>query len=583
MQNIQNSSKFLLKKLWQKFVSPYRAKILVAISAMITVALANALQAWLVKPALDDIFVNFDRKMLLYIPLAMIMVGVVKALATYVQNFYIKSVGQKVITDIQAKLYEHLIYSDLAYIQQFSTGKIISRFSNDILTMRSALSNVLTSIAKELFTVIFLILLMFNLDWHLAILIFVIFPLAIYPIIKMGRKMRKISLATQEKLGVYTSQLDETFKAIKEVKAYSAEEYEIRKSNQILENIYSLYVRAIRNESLSSPIIEVISSVAIAGVIFYGGREVIAGHTSPGSFIAFIGAFVAAYRPIKNLAELNNNLQEGLAAGKRLFDVLDVEPTIKNKFDAKELTIKQAGISFENIYFNHQQHALFKDLSFKIDPGTLVAFVGNSGGGKTTIANLIMRFYDIDKGIILIDGQNIQEVTLESLRTSVSLVSQDILLFDDSIAANIAYGDHSCSIDDVVKAAKAAAADEFIEALPDKYNTIIGQSGFKLSGGQKQRLSIARAILKDSSIIIFDEATSALDNIAENIIQENIYKLKEEGKTIIVIAHRLSSIVAADLIYVLNKGKIVANGTHQELLKSSSYYQELYNTRINQH
>ena len=442
--------------------------------------------------------------------------------------------------------------------------------------MRTSLSNVLTGIAKELLTVVFLVIVMFNLNWQLAILIFVVFPLAIYPIIRMGKRMRKISLSTQEKLGHYTTQLDETFKAIREVKSYHAEEYEIEKSSNILNNIFNLYVKAIKTESLSSPIIEIISSLAIAGVIWYGGNEVISGHTSPGSFIAFIGAFVAAYRPLKSLAELNNNLQEGLAAANRLFDVLDVNPEIKNISKAKKLVVSNAEINFNKISFKYQNTALFNELSFSIKPGKIIAFVGSSGSGKTTIANLLMRFYDIEGGEILIDEQNIKNITLNSLRKEITMVGQEVLLFDNTVAANISYGKLSATKQEIIAAAKAAAADEFISQLPEGYDTIIGQNGFKLSGGQKQRLAISRAILKNSSIFIFDEATSALDSISEQLIQKTITNLKSKGKSVLIIAHRLSSIINSDLIYVLDKGKIIASGSHNDLLENSAYYQELY-------
>lgn len=574
-------TKLISKRLLKEFIKPYSNKLIFAASAMVLVALSNAFHAWLVKPALDDIFVHLNRKMLVIIPLAMIAVGVIKAIATYFQNFYMKFVGQRIITDMQAKLYSHLIYSDLSYLHQFSTGKIISRFSNDIITMRTALSNVLTGIAKELLTVVFLVIVMFNLNWQLAILIFVVFPLAIYPIIRMGKRMRKISLSTQEKLGHYTTQLDETFKAIREVKSYHAEEYEIEKSSNILNNIFNLYVKAIKTESLSSPIIEIISSLAIAGVIWYGGNEVISGHTSPGSFIAFIGAFVAAYRPLKSLAELNNNLQEGLAAANRLFDVLDVNPEIKNISKAKKLVVSSPEINFNKISFKYQNTALFNELSFSIKPGKIIAFVGSSGSGKTTIANLLMRFYDIESGEILIDKQNIKNITLNSLRKEITMVGQEVLLFDNTVAANISYGKLSATKQEIIAASKAAAADEFISQLPEGYDTIIGQNGFKLSGGQKQRLAIARAILKNSSIFIFDEATSALDSISEQLIQKTITNLKSKGKSVLIIAHRLSSIINSDLIYVLDKGKIIASGSHNELLENSPYYQELYAKSVN--
>ena len=579
---MSDSSRSLLTRLFKQFIRPYNKKLLFAIIAMSLVAASNATQAWLVKPVLDDIFVHLNKEMLSIIPIAMISIGLLKAVSTYFQNFYMKFVGQRIITDIQSKLYAHLIHSDLFYLHQFSTGKIISRFSNDIIIMRTSLSNVLTGIAKELLTVVFLVVLMFALNWQLSILIFVIFPLAIYPMIKMGRNMRKISFATQEKLGTYTSQLDETFKSIKEVKSYAAEQHEIDKSNNILNNIFNLYVRAIKTESLSSPIIEVISSIAIAGVIWYGGYEVISGNTSPGTFIAFIGAFVAAYRPLKSLADLNNNLQEGLAAAKRLFEVLDVQPEIIDAPGCKDLKVVKAGIKFDKVAFSYRKTPLFTDLSFNVDPGQIVAFVGSSGSGKTTIANLILRFYEITSGEISMDKQNLQKVSLKSLRQNITMVSQDILLFDDTIRNNIAYGNLNATEDEIIKAATSAAADEFINSLPEGYDTMIGQNGFKLSGGQKQRLSIARAILKNSPFIIFDEATSALDSISEQAIQRSIFNLKAMGKSIIIIAHRLSSIIESDLIYVLDKGKIISSGKHKELLKSSSYYKELYSKSINE-
>jgi ATP-binding cassette, subfamily B, bacterial MsbA len=580
IENNNDGSIVLLNRLLRLFVKPYFSKLILASIAMIIVAMSNAFHAWLVKPALDEIFINLNAKMLFLIPVTMVAVSIIKAIATYFQNFYMKFVGQKIVTDIQAKLYSHLVYSDLSYLQQFSTGKIISRFSNDIITMRASLSNVLTCIAKELLTVVFLIIVMIQLNWILTIAIFIIFPAAIGPILYMGRKMRKIARATQEKLGLYTTQLDETFKAIKEVKSYNAQEYEIGKSNQILTNIFSLYVKAIKTESLSSPIIEVISGISIAGVIYYGGYAVINHNTSPGSFIAFIGAFVAAYRPLKSLAELNNNLQEGLAATKRLFDVLDVAPKIINKVGCEALKIKKAEIIFDNVNFSYLSHAIFTDLSFKIESGNVVAFIGKSGSGKTTIANLLTRFYDINAGKILIDGQNIQNVSLESLRKEITTVSQDILLFDDTIAANIAYGKPDATFEEITLAAKAAAASEFIDNLEEGYNTIIGQSGFKLSGGQRQRLSIARAILKNSPIILFDEATSALDNISEQAIQESVINLKNQNKTIIIIAHRLSTIINSDLIYILDHGKIVACGNHTQLLEYSPRYREFYSNGI---
>lgn len=567
---------YLFARLYYDFLKAQTPKLVCAVIAMVIVSISSAIHAFLVKPALDDIFFKLNKQMLIIIPVAMVTIGIIKAIAIYFQNYFMKYVGQKIITDMQARLYSHLIYADLAYLQQFSTGKIISRFSNDITIMRTSLSNVLTGIAKEFLTVVALVGVMITLNWQLSILVFVVFPLAIYPIIRMGKRMRKISLNTQEKLGHYTTQLDETFKSIKEVKSYHAEEYEITKSNNILNNIFSLYVQAIKTEVLPSPIIEIITSISVACVIAYGGYEVIAGHTSPGSFIAFIGAFVTAYRPIKSLAELNNNFQEGVAAASRLYEVLDIKPTICDNNKSRKVKFTDADIEFKDVCFSYGKSRLFDNLSFKVKQGQIAAFVGSSGSGKTTIASLLMRFYDLNNGEINIGNHNLSEVSIDALRQQVTMVGQEVLLFDDTIAMNIAYGKKKATDKEIIAAAKAAAADEFISKLPLGYETIIGQNGFKLSGGQKQRLSIARAILKDSPIIIFDEATSALDNISEAAIQKSIANLKSLGRTIIIIAHRLSSIIDSDVIYVLDQGKIIASGTHDKLLKESAFYKKLY-------
>ena len=568
--------KSLFSRLYSDFLRNQTTRLFWAVISMIIVSICSAIHAFLIKPALDDIFFKLNKEMLIIIPSAMVIIGVIKAVATYFQNFLMKFVGQRIITDMQARLYAHLIYADLSYLQQFSTGKIISRFSNDITIMRTSFSNVLTGVAKEFLTVVALLGVMITLNWQLSILVFIVFPLAIYPIIRMGKKMRKISIGTQEKLGSYTIQLDETFKAIKEVKAFNAEEYEISKSNNILDNIFALYVRAIKTEVLPSPIIEIITSISVACVIAYGGYEVISGNTSPGSFIAFIGAFVTAYRPIKSLAELNNNFQEGVAAASRLYEVLDVEPNIFNSKDSKKVKFKNAEIEFKNVDFSYNKTKLFENLSFKIGKGKVAAFVGSSGSGKTTIASLLMRFYDINSGEILIDDHDLSKINIDSLRRQITMVGQEVLLFDDTVAMNIAYGNKKASRDEIIEAARASAADEFISKLPMGYDTVIGQNGFKLSGGQKQRLSIARAILKDSPIIIFDEATSALDNISEAQIQNSINNLKQQGRTVIIIAHRLSSIIDSDIIYVLDQGKIVASGNHQQLIDESSFYRKLY-------
>ena len=580
--NKEEDTLYLLKRLLKEYIKPYFLMLMIAIILMAIVAASSAIHAWMIKPALDDIFLNKSQKMLSLIPIIVIFIAIIKGVSTYFQNYIMKYVGQRIITNMQSRLYSHLIYADIDFLHKQSSGKLISRFTNDITMMRNALTNFLSGIAKDFLTIIFLIGLMFALDMTLALITFIVFPIAILPIIRLGRKMRKISASTQEELGNYTSQLDDSFQTIKAVKSYRREKYEINKADIILESIFNLYKKAIRTECLSSPMMEMLSGIAIAAVIWYGGYQVIEGNTSPGTFFAFITAFIAAYKPVKNLADLNTNLQEGLAAIKRLFKVLDTRPKIIDNKNAKKIDLKKGGIEFKNVFFSYNsQTPSLKDINIKIAPGKTTAFVGSSGSGKSTIASLLLRFYNANKGQIKIDGIDIQDITIDSLRKSISLVSQDTLLFDDTIEANILYGNPKAKRKEVEDAAKYAYAHDFINKLPEKYKSMVGQNGLKLSGGQKQRIAIARAFLKNSPILLFDEATSALDSISEKYIQDSIKKIRK-NKTNIIIAHRLSTIIDADIIYVIDNGSVVESGKHHELLKKGKIYKKLYNMSLEQ-
>ena len=496
------------------------------------------------------------------------------------QNFYMRFVGQRIITDMQIDLYHHLIHADLAYLQGESSGNLISKFTNDIVIMRSAVSNVLTGLVKEFLTVIFLISFMFYLSPTLSLISFVLFPIAVIPIVKMGKKMRKISTSTQKQLGKYTTKLDETFQSIRVIRSYAQENFEINKAKNIVESIFKLYVKAIKTDSLSSPIMEMLGGIAIAAIIWYGGSQVISGNTSPGSFFSFIAAFMMAYKPMKSLADLNSSLQEGLASAKRLFTVLDIEPMVKQLPNAKTLTVEKGELNFDRVEFKYSKdQKTLSNLTLKVPAGQTVALVGASGGGKSTIINLLLRFYDPQSGKITIDNIDISQVSLSSLRSSIAIVTQEIMLFDDTILANIGYGNLVANESQIIAAAKKAAAHDFITELPQGYNTIIGQHGLKLSGGQRQRLSIARAILKNSPILLLDEATSALDTIAEQQIQTALNYLRKT-RTTLIIAHRLSTIIDADIIYVIKKGRVAEAGSHLQLIKSNGEYAKLYHKQI---
>lgn len=571
-----DSSTYLVKRLLAEYIHPYRWRLLLAILCMIVVAITTALHAWMMQPVLDDIFLEKNADLLLIIPALVLFIAIIKGVASYGQSFIMKFVGQRIVTDLQYGLYKHMIYADIAHFTKHSSGNLISRFSNDITIMRRSVSNVMTGIAKESLTLVFLIGVMFYQNWIMALLAFTVFPVAIYPILRLGKRMRKISHNTQQQLGNFTNCLDETYKGIKVIKSYNRESYEIDRSRTILERLFALYVKAARTESLASPIMETLGGVAIASVIWYGGYEVIHGKTSPGAFFSFITALIMAYKPMKSLSGLNTALQEGLAAAKRLFEMMDVAPKIKEKSDAITLTQHAHSLYFDQVTFGYEQgEAALSAISFDVPAGQTVALVGPSGGGKSTIMHLLLRFYEADQGQIRIGDHPIDQVSLHSLREMMSLVSQDITLFDDTIRANIAYGRLDASEEAIQQAAIDAAADDFIKELPDGYETLVGPSGAKLSGGQRQRIAIARAILKDAPILLLDEATSALDTISEQKIQQALQQLMQH-KTTLVIAHRLSTVHHADKIYVIERGKVVEQGDHSLLLDKGGLYATLY-------
>jgi subfamily B ATP-binding cassette protein MsbA len=539
---------------------------------MILVAACTASYAYLTGPLIDEVFVKGNSEMMTLVPLLICTVALIGGLANYGSVYTMRCLGQRVITDMQQRLYRHILNLDFARITGESTGKIVSRFTNDINTLRASISIVITGIAKESLTLVFLVGMMFYRNPTLAIIAFTAFPVAIYPVIRLGRRMRKISHKTQEELGIFTSKLDETFKSIKIIKAYQKEDWEITRARAVMERIYILFTKAIRTQAASSPIVETISGFSVAAVIWYSGSQ----HLSGGEFLSFMAAALLAYKPAKALSGINTNLEEGLAAAQRLFALLDTQPEIADKPDAKPLEFKGGQILFENVHFQytHQKTALC-GITMSVLSGKTVALVGPSGGGKSTIMNLILRLYDIDSGNIFIDGQNIKDITINSLRQHIGFVSQEINLFDDTVAANIAYGKNEASAEEIVTAARLAAAHEFIEKLPEGYNTIIGEGGLTLSGGQRQRLSIARAMLRNAPILLLDEATSALDQISEKKVQEALGILMK-GRTTIVIAHRLATVINSDVIYVIKNGKIVESGKHGELLAGNGEYGKLY-------
>jgi len=576
INNKEHSGKEIIKRLLREHIAPYRGKVVIALFCMVVVASCTALNAWMIQPALDQIFIKKSREMLMLIPIAVFCVAAVGAAANYGNTLSMRFVGQRIIADMQTRLFEHLMKSDIGLFHQQSSGRLISRFTNDINLLRNAFSNVLTAIAKESLSMIFLLGVMVYQNPSLAALALAAFPIAIYPIIRLGKRMRRISDKTQTALGDFTTTLDEIFQGVRTVKSYNREEFEVSRARAIIENLFRLYYKSSRVQSAATPLMEILSGFSIAMVIWYGGSQVLDEKITAGAFFSFITAFLMAYKPVRAMSGLNGVLQEGIAAASRLFNVLDTPPKIIDAPDARPLITSNGNIKFENVFFHYAIDTIgIEGVSLEIPAGKKAALVGLSGGGKSTLMNLLLRFYDVGNGKISIDGQDIREVTLQSLREAMAFVPQESMLFDDTIRANIAYGRLGASDDEIVAAAKNAAADEFIRALPQGYNTMIGAHGVRLSGGQRQRLAIARAMLKNAPILLLDEATSALDNESERSIQSALATLMQ-GRTTLVIAHRLSTIVNADVIYVVEGGKIIESGSHESLMENKGKYYQLY-------
>ena len=573
-------SKEIIKRLLKDHVSPYKGRIFVAIFFMVIVALCSAAIVWLVKPAIDMVFMTHDRQMLILIPLAILIVHSIKGIAEYFESYIIKYVGQQILTNLQMRMYEHLLSADFLFIQSQSTGRLISRFTNDIILMRGAVSNMLVGCAKHLLSVLFLILIMFSLDPYLSAFVFLAFPIAIYPVQKLGRRMRSVTSDAQEELSNFTAQLDEAFSSIKVIKSFCTEKIEADRARKTTSIILAFYKKAAKFDAFTSPIMEILNGFAVACVLWYGGFAVIEGRMTTGALFAFITAFVSAYRPFKSLVSLNVNLQEGLAAANRIFNILDLKPTICDVNESTKPIFSHPEIEFKNVdlIFATNKVAI-KSLDLTIEPGKTYAFVGKSGSGKTTIANLLVRFFDPTSGQILIDGHDISKMAVKQLRKQIAMVTQDTMLFDTTVTENIAYGTEGITAKEVMEAAVAADAHDFIEMLPEGYNTMIGVSGSTLSGGQRQRLSIARAFLKNAPILLLDEATSALDQNSEQSIINSIAKLRK-GRTTLIITHRLSSIVNADQIIVMKHGSVVEQGKHDELLALKKEYHKLYNKQL---
>ena len=566
----------LMLRLLREYVRPHAGRLIWAALFMAVVAATTGLNAWLLEPAIDKVFVERVPAMLVVVPLVLVVVAFLRGGATYLQSILMHGVGQRIIADTQVKMYRHLIGADLAYLQSIHSGELLSSFLYDANLLRDAVGRAITGIAKDALTALALAVVMFVQDWQLALVVLVTFPLVGVLIRNLGKRMRKVSTATQEETAKLAGQLSETLEGARLVKAHGMEEGETQHIRDRIERRLKEIMRGIRARSAATPLTEALGGIAIALAIFYGGWRAQTGALSLGEFMSFLAALLMAYQPLKGLANLNTALQEGLAAAQRIFAILDVRPTIVDRPDAATLQIDQGEINYSAVEFSYDNEtAALHGVDIHVPPGSTVALVGPSGSGKTTLMNLLPRFYDPTMGRIEIDGQDIAGITIASLRAATALVSQDITLFDDTVAANIAYGRPGAAADDIRTAARVAAADGFITDLPQGYDTFVGENGVRLSGGQRQRIAIARAMLKDAPILLLDEATSALDSQAEREVQAALDALKA-GRTTLVIAHRLSTVLAADHIYVLDRGRVVESGNHADLMAKGGSYAALY-------
>jgi subfamily B ATP-binding cassette protein MsbA len=557
----------------------YYVRFMLAVICMIIAGGLQSALPLIAKPAIDEIFVSKNIDALKWIPFAVVAIFLFKGLCNYGQAILMSSIGLRIVTNLRNQLYEQIQKQSLSFFADHPTGLLMSRITNDVQSVQTASAEAITALVKDSFMLVGLVGVIFYTDWKLALIAMVVFPLTIYPIAMFGRKMRKVTTSTQITMGTLNSLLQETISGTRIVKAFGMEKYESKRFAAENEKLFKYNMKSVSVNAISSPLMDFLGGLGIAAVIFYGGYNVVHGNSTPGTFFSFIAALLMLYEPVKRLTNINNTINQGIAGADRIFSVIDRVPDIEDKPDAIMLPHVAQGIDIKNVTFCYDEKPVLKNINLSIKSGEVIAFVGMSGGGKTSLVNLIPRFYDVSAGRIMIDGYDIRDVSLKSLRGQIAIVTQQTILFNDTVRNNIAYGDIQRTEEDIINAAKAANAHDFIMRLPKGYESNIGELGTKLSGGEKQRISIARALLKNAPILILDEATSSLDTEAEIEVQDALDNLMK-GRTTLVIAHRLSTIRNADRIIALVNGKIVEEGNHETLMAKKGEYFRLYNLQF---
>ncbi len=578
MSNIQ-----ILKRLYKDYTKYYIGKILLAVIFSILVAGSTSATAYLLDPAIDKIFLNKDQSLLLLIPFLIILAFATKGISLYMAKFLMINVAEEVKKKIQMNMLSSFIKADTEYIENKHTGKYISNLNFDVNQITMMLSTSFLNFFKDGFTLIGLLTVMFFQNWRLSLIAIIMIPLASLTAKRLGKRMGKVTTEAQEKSGDLNKYLIDLFKNHKIIKIFQREKFENDRSEKFVNDLKEKQIKISTVFIRATPIMEILTGIMIAILIFYSGKLIMNDQLSLNNFFSFLAAMMLAYQPVRSLATINIGIGQGLSAGKRILPIIDSKNLIESNNDKKEINLQNGEIELIDVNFNYLsnvENQVLKDINLKIIGSKMTALVGQSGSGKSTLLNLIPRIYDPKSGILKIDGQDIKEINLNSLRKQISIVDQNVTLFDDTVFNNIKYAKPDANNDEIYKAAELSMCTDFIEKLNDKYQTMIGENGVKLSGGEKQRLSIARAFLKDSKIILLDEATSSLDSETEEKIQKALDKLTL-NKTTVVIAHRLSTILNSDKIYVMDKGVVVDSGNHEQLLENSETYKNFYNKQIN--
>ena len=575
------TKKEIFKRLYKDYTKKHLKIIILSAIFSILIAGSTSAIAWLLDPAIKKIFIEKDQSLILVIPILIVIAFATKGISLYVAKALMIKVGEEISKSLQYNMVKSLIYTDSQNIDKKHTGKFISNLTYDVQHITNLLSNAILILFKDSLTLIGLLTVMFFQNWKLALISIIMIPISSIFAKTLGKRMKKVVTQAQERSGFLISYLVELFKNHKIAKIFQKEDYEINRADVQLTELMNKNKKIATVLIRMSPIMEVLTGIMIAILIYFSGKLILKGEIDVNNFFSFLAAMMLAYQPVRSLTSLNIVVNQGLSSAIRILPIIDIKNIINNSPDSKSLKIKESKINFENIFFKYESNEknVLENINLEFHGGKMTALVGHSGSGKSTILNLIPRFYQPQSGTIKIDNQPIDKVTIQSLRNNISLVSQETTLFDDTIKNNIKYANEHASDDDIFEASKLSNSHEFIENLPDKYETIIGENGVRLSGGEKQRISIARAMLKKSTIILLDEATSSLDSQTESKIQEALNKLTK-NKTTIVIAHRLSTILNSNNIYLIDSGKVVDSGKHDELLNKSDLYKNFYDKQI---